>query len=98
MVRTSVASVWLVGVGIAVALACRSTPTASSGAGTAPAPAPLWGSLRAGPHAVGFRTIYRFDRSRTWQATRGQAVAFAPDLAGRPIRISVWYPAVRDGR
>jgi hypothetical protein len=58
--------------------------------------APLWGSLSAGPYAVGFRNIYQFDRTRTWRTTRGYEKPFAPDLNGRPIRISVWYPAIRD--
>jgi dienelactone hydrolase len=60
--------------------------------------APLWGDLPAGPYRVGFRTIYRFDRTRTWRVTRGYEKPFAPDLNGRPIRISVWYPAVGDAR
>ena len=55
--------------------------------------APLAGELKAGPYAVGFKTIYREDRSRTWQTTRKYGQAFAPDRGGRPIRISVWYPA-----
>src|SRR6266853_1721451 len=59
---------------------------------------PLWGDLSTGPYVVGFRTIYQFDRTRTWRVTRGYEKQFAPDLNGRPIRISVWYPAVRDAR
>lgn len=54
----------------------------------------FWGGLPAGQYRVGFRTIYRFDRTRTWSVTRGYEKPFAPDLNGRPIRISVWYPAV----
>src|ERR1700680_3380624 len=61
-------------------------------------PAPLWGSLSAGPYAVGFRTLYQFDRTRTWRTTRGYEKSFAPDLNGRPIRVSVWYPAIRDAQ
>src|SRR5947209_8312891 len=59
---------------------------------------PFWGRLTAGPYAVGFRTIYQFDRTRTWRVTRGYEKPFAPDLNGRPIRVSVWYPAVHDAR
>jgi dienelactone hydrolase len=51
---------------------------------------PLWGDLKPGPHAVGYRVVYAFDRSRTWQV--GQ------DRLGRPVRISVWYPAAAKGR
>ena len=58
--------------------------------------AAFWGTLAAGPYDVGFKTVYQFDRSRTWRATRRLEMPFAPDLNGRPIRISVWYPAVRD--
>ncbi|HKC62019.1 MAG TPA: hypothetical protein VKB86_00170, partial [Pyrinomonadaceae bacterium] len=59
---------------------------------------PFWGSLAAGPYAVGFRTIYEFDRTRTWRVTRGYEKPFTPDLNGRPIRVSVWYPAVLNAR
>lgn len=59
---------------------------------------PFWGNLSPGPYAVGFRTIYEFDRTRTWHVTRGYGKPFTPDLQGRPIRISVWYPAVLDAR
>jgi dienelactone hydrolase len=59
---------------------------------------PFWGELSAGPYAVGFRAIYEFDRTRTWRVTRGYEKPFAPDLNGRPIRVSVWYPAVRDAQ
>ena len=59
---------------------------------------PLWGNLSAGPYAVGFRTVYQFDNTRTWRTTRGYEKPFAPDLKGRPIRVSVWYPAIRAAR
>ena len=53
----------------------------------------LWGALRSGRYAVGFRTIYRFDPTHTWRITRAYEKPFTPDLNGRPIRVSVWYPA-----
>ncbi|MDQ3820340.1 MAG: hypothetical protein M3362_22030, partial [Acidobacteriota bacterium] len=59
---------------------------------------PFWGSLSPGPYAVGFRTIYEFDRTRTWLVTRRYEKSFSPDLNGRPIRISVWYPAALDAK
>ena len=59
---------------------------------------PFWGGLSAGPYAVGFKTLYQFDRTRTWRTTRGYEKPFAPDLSGRPIRISVWYPALLNTR
>ncbi len=69
---------------VGVAAPSRAVPAAN---------APLWGSLSPGPYAVGFRTIYAFDRTRTWRVTRGFDKPFAPDSNGRPIRVSVWYPA-----
>ncbi len=58
----------------------------------------LWGDLRPGPYAVGFRVRYANDRSRTWTDTRPYGGAFTPDTVGRPIRISLWYPATSAGR
>src|SRR5690348_10370859 len=56
--------------------------------------APLWGALSPGEYRVGFRVIHRFDGTRTWRTTRRYEKEFSADLSGRPIRISVWYPAV----
>ena len=84
-----------------LATACRGTTPVPISVGSAEriasTPA-LWGNLPAGPYAVSFSTIYQFDRSRTWRATRGYASPFAPDAVGRPIRISLWFPAIRDPR
>ncbi|HXI02098.1 MAG TPA: acyl-CoA thioester hydrolase/BAAT C-terminal domain-containing protein [Candidatus Saccharimonadales bacterium] len=56
----------------------------------APAPPPaFWNSLTPGPYAVGFRVLYQRDRTRPWGGAPG---ADGSDL-GRPIRISLWYPA-----
>src|SRR6202034_530645 len=57
---------------------------------------PLWGNLHAGIYAVGFRTIFRYDNSRTWKSTRRYDGTFSPDLKGRPIQINPWYPASPD--
>ena len=59
----------------------------------AQAPRPLWGDLAPGPHQVGFRVLYRLDRSRVWEAQPEPGAEFA-----RPIRVSVWYPATGGGR
>lgn len=67
--------------------------TAGSGAPSGP---PLWGNLHAGSHEVGFRTLFLYDRSRTWKPTRTYHGTFSPDLAGRPIQVNVWYPALAD--
>ena len=50
---------------------------------------PLWGQLVAGPHASGYTTRFVADRSRTWASQSTDN--------GRPIRISVWYPAAAGG-
>jgi pimeloyl-ACP methyl ester carboxylesterase len=55
----------------------------------------LWGSLNPGSYAVGYRVVYAFDRSRTWHRTRTYSEPqFSADVLGRPVRISVWYPAI----
>ena len=50
-----------------------------------PDSSPLWGQLVAGPYAPGYATRFVTDRSRTWGSQS--------DDRGRPIRISMWYPA-----
>lgn len=51
------------------------------------APLRLWGSLKPGPRAIGFRVVGARDGSR-----RGPGAT-----AARPIQISVWYPAEASG-
>jgi dienelactone hydrolase len=46
----------------------------------------LWGSLDAGPYGVGFEVAFGMDEDR----------AFGTGSAGRPIRLFVWYPTLRD--
>ncbi|MCP3100542.1 hypothetical protein LZ198_16860 [Myxococcus sp. K15C18031901] len=72
-------------------LLCMSLPAEAKEA--PPAPRPLWGDLAPGPHAVGYQVLYRFDTSRTWATTRPYGKSFTADPSGRPMRISVWYPA-----
>ena len=65
----------------------------------APAPRPaLWCDLTPGPFAVGFRAEWGRDLSRTWRVTRRAGRDFAPDSVGRPVRISVWYPATASAK
>jgi len=66
------------------------TPPAGSATTAGP---PVWGDLRPGPYSAGFKSIFRYDNSRTWKSTRSYSGAFSPDVDGRPIQISVWYPA-----
>jgi pimeloyl-ACP methyl ester carboxylesterase len=70
------------------------TVTLSHGESVVPERAPLWGDLAPGPYAVGYRVDFARDRSRTWRVTRRYASGFTPDTTGRPVRISVWYPAL----
>jgi len=55
-------------------------------------PTPLWSGLPPGPFPVGFRVLYRLDRSRVWGPTPDSALG---GESARPIRVSVWYPALR---
>lgn len=47
----------------------------------------LWNSLDPGSYAVGFKVINAYDQSRTWARESGST--------SRPVRISLWYPAIR---
>jgi alpha-beta hydrolase superfamily lysophospholipase len=67
------------------------------GVGSANAQLP-WKELHPGPYAVGYRVIFAFDPSRTWRTTRPYGGAFTPDTQGRPVRVSVWYPAAPGSR
>jgi tetratricopeptide (TPR) repeat protein len=62
----------------------------------AQAPA-LWGELEAGPYPVGFKFIYGLDYSRGWKATEDSDGYPQAEGRGRPVRVSVWYPAARRG-
>lgn len=53
---------------------------------------PQWGPLKAGPHAVGFRSVIARDASRSNRAPSREGASTAQGLS-RPIQISVWYPA-----
>jgi dienelactone hydrolase len=53
----------------------------------------LWGGLKPGPHAVGYRVLYELDHTRRYDpeyvADPNQPPAHRP----RPILICLWYPA-----
>jgi len=70
-------------------LACCSLVNAQQTSSSLP-----WSELSSGPYRAGYKVIYGLDRSRTWRVTRPYNKEFAPDLDGRPVRVSVWYPAV----
>ncbi|MGC1550076.1 MAG: alpha/beta hydrolase [Rhodanobacter sp.] len=69
------------------------TPLMAASSTTVDQSRPLWGSLEPGTYEVGFRRVFAFDKSRTWQSTRDYTGRFSPDLLGRPIQVNVWYPA-----
>jgi pimeloyl-ACP methyl ester carboxylesterase len=51
---------------------------------------PFWNDLKAGPYAVGFRVLYHRDNRRSWL----KKAARSDVDSGRPIRLSLWYPAI----
>ncbi|HKG91575.1 MAG TPA: hypothetical protein VKA84_06785 [Gemmatimonadaceae bacterium] len=63
---------------------------AAGAAGAQAGASPLWGALRPGPHAVGFKIVKGYDYTRTARAKAGPA-----DTAERamPSVVGVWYPA-----
>lgn len=54
---------------------------------------PCWGVLEPGPHAVGFRVVQTFDRSRGYWPLRDHRGEPNPPPTDRPIQIAIWYPA-----
>jgi hypothetical protein len=53
----------------------------------------LWGSLKPGPHAVGFRSQFQLDHTRRYDPELVTDPSKAPAPAPRPILIYAWYPA-----
>jgi len=54
---------------------------------------PLWGDLKPGQYAAGFKTIERYDFSRTFRSHYGYFGEIVPGENARPIQICLWYPA-----
>jgi hypothetical protein len=97
--RMRIRRTWSCIVLLALAVAIR-VPSQTSVAATtqeASSLSPLWGDLAPGRYRVGFRTLFRFDASRTWRGTRDYRGTFSPDLNGRPVQVNVWYPAAAAG-
>src|SRR2546423_4362044 len=63
-------------------------------AATASASPPMWGSLERGPYAVGYRLIDRYDYTRPYWTARDLENRPRTIERARPMRISVWYPAM----
>jgi hypothetical protein len=53
----------------------------------------LWGSLKPGPHAVGYRNLYQLDHTRQYDPEFTTDPTKPPAHKPRPIYICVWYPA-----
>jgi dienelactone hydrolase len=53
----------------------------------------LWGSLRPGPHAVGYRSLFQLDHTRQYDPEWRTDPAQPPVHKPRPILICAWYPA-----
>src|SRR5262245_29188705 len=64
--------------------------------GPAPAQDPLlWGSLKPGPHGVGYRSFFQLDHTRQYDPELVTDPAKPPAHKPRPILVCVWYPANR---
>jgi hypothetical protein len=57
----------------------------------------LWGSLKPGPNAVGYRALYRLDHTRQYDPEFATDPTKPPVHKPRPIFIAVWYPAQKTG-
>ena len=55
----------------------------------------LWGGLKPGPYAVGFRLQYKLDQSREYDPEFITDTTRFPVHRPRPIMIGLWYPARR---
>ena len=53
-----------------------------------------WEELHPGRYEVGYQVQYLLDGSRTWRTTRPYGKPFSPDTMGRPVRVSIWFPAM----
>lgn len=53
----------------------------------------LWGGLKPGQHAVGFRLQYKLDHSREYDPEFVTDTTRFPVHRPRPIMIALWYPA-----
>ena len=75
---------------VAGSLAVAAVCAASSAKAQTPL---LWGGLRTGPHAVGFRLQYKLDQSREYDPEIVSDTTRFPVHRPRPIMIAIWYPA-----
>jgi hypothetical protein len=57
----------------------------------------LWGGLKPGPHAVGYRRLYKLDHTRQYDPELVTDPKKLPAHKPRPILLCVWYPAKKTG-
>ncbi len=68
------------------------------GSRSAPAQDPLlWGSLKPGPYAVGYRASYQLDHTREYDPEFTTDPSKPPAHRPRPILVCIWYPAKKTG-
>jgi hypothetical protein len=58
----------------------------------------FWGELKPGPHAIGFRSVWELDFSRTYNRVFADKTTYASGKAPRPILVNIWYPAEKPAR
>jgi tetratricopeptide (TPR) repeat protein len=75
-------------VGVAAAVVGALAPTPAG-----PQEQLLWGGLKTGPHAVGFRKLYQLDHTREYDPEYAADPEHPPAPRPRPILICAWYPA-----
>jgi len=54
---------------------------------------PLWGDLQPGQYDVGFKTVEKYDYSRTFRSRYGYFGEIIQGENARAIQICLWYPA-----
>lgn len=55
---------------------------------------PLWGNLKAGKYAVGYRAMYKYDHSRVFMPERNYEGKLNTSERSRPLHIQIFYPAM----
>ncbi len=62
-------------------------------AATSAKPPDIWGDLDSGPYAVGFKTIEKYDYSRSYGPKYDYFGNKLDRELARPIQVVIWYPA-----
>jgi hypothetical protein len=70
------------------------TALAAFGQGSGTAQPSLWRGLQTGPYPVGFKSQWTWDGTRTFLPPTDWHGHALHRQTARPIRLSVWYPAV----